>query len=80
MRLGAVWIRDYEDKDGNKRKYLSVALQWPGVSVNAAAFKTDEKKGDNSPDYFIEWNPQKRENGNGAGGGGSQKFEDDIPF
>jgi uncharacterized protein (DUF736 family) len=63
MKIGALWLKE---KDG--KKYYSGIIEFPGMKLNFAIFKNEEKQQDNHPDYNIVWSPVKKNN------------SEDIPF
>jgi hypothetical protein len=64
MKMGALWLR--QAKDG--QTYMSGVIEYPGMKLQFAVFRNDEKQKDNQPDYNIIWNPPQ-EGGQGNGGG-----------
>lgn len=55
MNIGALWLK--ESQDG--KKYFSGKIEFPGMAINIAVFKNENKTADNQPDYNIVWNPER---------------------
>jgi hypothetical protein len=64
MKIGALWLR--QTKDG--QTYMSGVVEYPGMKLQFAVFRNEDKQKDNQPDYNIIWNPPQ-EGGQGNGGG-----------
>lgn len=72
MDIGAGWI----NKDKNGKSYLSVQIEYPGMKLNAAMFKNEQKEKESQPDYRVIWSaPRKKNNGVET-----TDFDDDILF
>ena len=52
-KLGALWVRDYTDKQGNARKLMSGNVVIGGEQTDIVVYKNDYKEEAKHPDYVI---------------------------
>ena len=74
LKVGALWVREAKDKDGNTFKYFSGVLQTLERDIPIVIFKNNRKERDNHPDYLVYRSDPKKE------GTMASDLDDDIPF
>lgn len=79
MKIGALWLKE---KDG--KKYFSGKIEVPGLDLQFAVFKNEEKNKENQPDYNIVWSSPNQKKNNSTQQNSSDQVQpfsdDDIPF
>lgn len=58
MKIGALWLKE---KDG--KKYFSGKIEVPGLDLQLAIFRNEDKQKENQPDFNIVWSPPKKDGG-----------------
>ena len=61
LKVGALWVREAKDKDGNTFKYFSGVLQTLERDIPIVVFKNKRKERDNHPDYLVYRSDPKKE-------------------
>jgi len=73
MIIGAGW----RNKDKNGKQYLSVVVNIPLLGeLSLLVYVNENKKGDTSPDYTVNWLPPTRQKGEVV----ADDDNEDIPF
>jgi len=76
---GALWLREYTDKDGNNKKYFSGVIQVGLSEHSIAIFANENKKEEKHPDYRIVFSKPDRMTPDQSVE--EDEFdEDDLPF
>ena len=74
LKVGALWLREAKDKDGNSFKYFSGVLQTLERDIPIVVFKNTRKEKDNHPDYLVYRSEPTKE------GSAEVNLAEEIPF
>ena len=79
MNIGSLWAKETDIG----KKYMSGSIQSPFLpegEMRIAIFKNENKSSENAPDYFIVWNPKKKEKKEQTSGDSPLGSDADLPF